>query len=148
MPRRTYYVYILASLASQTRRLYAGVTRDLPRRVWEHRTGALRGRSAHHAARYAINRLVHYEGTENIGAAIAREKQVKAWTRAKRVALIEATNAGWHDLATSWFPGTTGPVTPDSRSLAALGTTGCVTRAHRPSNTAFRFPTNAATPSA
>lgn len=94
----TYYVYILAS---RTRRLYTGVTRNLSRRVWEHRSGAVSG----HTARYAIDRLVYYEATENVAAAIAREKQIKAWARAKRVAVIESTNAGWIDLAEPWFAG-------------------------------------------
>ena len=98
MPRRTSYVYILAS---RTRRLYTGVTRDLLRRVWQHRSGAVPG----HTARYAITRLVHYEAVDDVAAAIAREKQIKSWTREKRLALVERTNAGWLDLAEPWFAG-------------------------------------------
>ena len=91
-----YYVYIVAS---HSRRLYTGVTRDLARRVLAHRRRAVPG----HAARYHTSRLVYFELTENVIAAIAREKQVKAWSRAKRVALIERENAGWLDLAAGWF---------------------------------------------
>lgn len=89
------YVYILAS---RSRRLYTGVTADLARRVVQHRTGGVPG----HTARYRIDRLVHYEVADSIMSAIAREKQIKAWTRAKRVALIEQHNLGWLDLSGNW----------------------------------------------
>jgi putative endonuclease len=91
-----YYVYILAS---DSRRLYTGVTSDLVRRVWEHRQGL----KSRFASRYHISRLVYYEITEDIKTAIGREKQIKNWRRAKRIALIDRTNAGWLDLAAEWF---------------------------------------------
>jgi putative endonuclease len=84
-------VYIMAS---KSRRLYTGVTRDLPRRVASHRLGMTPG----FTSRYRIDRPVHFECTGDVRTALAREKQIKAWTRQKRVALIERTNAGWHDL--------------------------------------------------
>ena len=89
------YVYILAS---RSRRLYTGVTRDLARRVAQHRSGAIAG----HSARYRINRLVYSEVTGQVTPAFAREQQIKAWTRAKRVALIERYNLGWLDLSAAW----------------------------------------------
>lgn len=92
IPRRSYYVYMVASVS---RTLYVGMTNDLARRVHEHRTKAADG----FTARYNVNRLVWYEVTGNVSAAIAREKQVKAYARKKKVALIEAANAGWNDLA-------------------------------------------------
>lgn len=89
---RNYFVYILASLS---RRLYVGVTNDLERRIAEHKSGRCGG----FTARYKINRLVHFEETPDVKVAIAREKQIKRWSRAKKVAMIETTNAGWEDLS-------------------------------------------------
>jgi putative endonuclease len=93
---RACHVYILSS---RSRNLYVGVTSDLLRRVWQHRTHAVPG----HAARYRITRLVHYEETDDIASAIAREKQIKGWLRARKVALIESHNPTWEDLAQDWF---------------------------------------------
>jgi len=81
---RQFFVYVLSS---HSRRLYVGVTNNLERRIWQHRTGA-----HGFTARYHIYRLVHYESTENVIAAIAREKQIKGWGRAKKFSLIETTN--------------------------------------------------------
>lgn len=93
---RTFYVYILASLS---RRLYTGVTNDLGRRLREHRAGVI----GSHVHRYRITRLVFFESTHDIRAAIAREKEIKDWTREKRLQLIEEHNAGWLDLGAAWF---------------------------------------------
>ena len=89
---REYSLYIMAS---RSRRLYVGVTRNLDRRAAQHRTAS----SLSFVGRYRINRLVYFESTPNIRAAIAREKQVKNWFRAKKVDLVEQWNPGWHDLA-------------------------------------------------
>lgn len=89
---RTYFVYILAS---ESRQLHVGVTNDLERRLPEHRAGVGQG----YAFRHGITRLVHFEVTNDVRAAIAREKQVKSWTRAKRLALFEQANPEWRDLA-------------------------------------------------
>jgi putative endonuclease len=91
-----YWVYIMAS---QSGTLYTGVTSDLERRVWEHKTGATGG----FTKRYGCNRLVYFESTGEAYQAIQREKQVKAWTRAKREALIRTLNPGWRDLANDWY---------------------------------------------
>ena len=91
MPK-TYYVYLLAS---RTRRLYLGITSDLERRVWEHRHGV---RSTF-ASGYNMVRLVWFEDFGWVDDAIAREKQVKRWRREKKIALIEAENPEWRDLA-------------------------------------------------
>jgi putative endonuclease len=93
---RSYFVYIVAS---RSRNLYAGVTNNLERRIIEHREGLVPGFSK----RYRIHRLVYYELFGNIRAAIAREKQIKAWSRKKKIALIEADNPTWVDLAESLF---------------------------------------------
>jgi putative endonuclease len=92
---RTFYVYILSS---HSRRLYTGVTNDLRRRLGEHRSGINRG----HTQRYRIHRLVWFESTGDIRRAIAREKEIKSWTREKRMQLIEASNAGWLDPGAGW----------------------------------------------
>ena len=89
---RTYFVYILAN---HSRTIYVGVTNDLTRRLFQHRNGDARG----FTRRYAIQRLVHVETASNPSDAIAREKQIKRWTRAKKVALIEEANPGWVDLS-------------------------------------------------
>jgi putative endonuclease len=93
---RSYYVYILAS---RTRVLYVGVTNNLQRRVYQHRTGT----ASQFTARYRTTRLVYCEETPDIPDAITREKQIKGWTRAKKIALIEADNPQWIDLAGDWF---------------------------------------------
>ncbi|MBA2960566.1 MULTISPECIES: GIY-YIG nuclease family protein [Ramlibacter] len=86
------YVYLLANRRHGT--LYAGVTSDLVRRVHQHRTSVTAGFSA----RYRTTQLVWFETTPSILAAIAREKQLKNWKRAWKVALIEAANPTWRDL--------------------------------------------------
>ena len=93
---REYFVYILAN---KMRRLYVGVTNDLERRVWEHRTKAADG----FTSRYNIDRLVWYASTDQIVDAIERAKEIEAWRREKKVRLIEAENPGWVDLAHDWF---------------------------------------------
>lgn len=92
IPRKPYYVYICAS---HSRTLYVGMTNDLERRMREHRTKATKG----FTSRYNVDRLIWWEVTGNVNAAIAREKQLKGYSRKKKVDLIEATNAGWNDLA-------------------------------------------------
>ena len=93
---RTFCVYILASRSGA---LYVGVTNDLIRRMFEHRTGLVPG----HASRYRIPRLVHVESTTDAIEAIAREKQIKGWRREKKLALIAAANPARDDLAKGWF---------------------------------------------
>jgi putative endonuclease len=93
---RHYYVYMLAS---RTRRLYVGMTNDLERRVWQHKTRVNDG----FTSQYNIERLVWYESTSQVLDAIAREKQVKSWRREKKIELIEADNPGWADLAHDWY---------------------------------------------
>jgi putative endonuclease len=88
----TYCIYILAS---RSRNLYAGVTNNLERRLVEHRQGLVPG----FTARYRIFRLVHFEQFGDIRDAIAREKEIKAWRREKKIWLIERNNPTWVDLA-------------------------------------------------
>ncbi len=86
------YVYILASDRNGT--LYTGVTSDLPKRVGEHRTGALPG----FTDKYKVHRLVYYEVHGDIVAAIAAEKRYKKWYRAWKIRMIEKVNPDWRDL--------------------------------------------------
>ena len=92
MPR-TYFVYILAS---ESRELYVGVTNDLYRRLFEHRT-SLDPNS--YTSRHRTFRLVYWESTGDIIAAIRREKHIKRWTRMRRLELVEQMNPDWRDLA-------------------------------------------------
>jgi len=87
-----YYLYILASGRRGT--LYLGVTNDLVRRVYEHRTDAVPGSTK----KYKVHRLVYYEIHDDIEAAIAQEKRMKHWARTWKVELIEKQNEDWHDL--------------------------------------------------
>jgi putative endonuclease len=86
------YVYMMASQRNGT--LYTGVTSNLPRRVFEHREGLLKGFSS----KYGCKILIWYEPYDNMIDAIAREKQIKAGSRAKKLALIESFNPDWNDL--------------------------------------------------
>ena len=89
----TYYVYILANQTNVA--LYIGVTNNLIRRVWEHRTHA----DPHsHTAKYGIEKLVYFEETSDVTSAIAREKQLKGWNRARKNALVASSNPTWTDL--------------------------------------------------
>jgi putative endonuclease len=87
---REYWVYIMSS---NSRTLYTGVTNNLELRVAQHRQGAVG-----FTAKYRIRRLVYCESTNDVMVAIEREKQIKSWTRAKRIDLITSINPGWDDL--------------------------------------------------
>lgn len=91
-------VYMMASGPRGT--LYVGVTSDLVRRAWQHRTGAVAG----FTSRHGCVRLVWFELAGSMEGAIRREKQLKAGSRARKLALIEAANPGWFDL----YPGLVG----------------------------------------
>jgi putative endonuclease len=94
VPQREYefFVYILCS---RSRTLYIGVTEDLRVRVLQHREK----RPGSFTARYKIDRLVYFERFRYIDNAIARETELKDWNRARKIALIEAVNPTWEDLA-------------------------------------------------
>ena len=91
MPREQ-CVYILANRRQGT--LYTGVTSNLGERIFRNREGLTPG----FASRYGCNRLVFYERYERMDEAIAREKQIKGGSRARKIALIEAVNPDWKDL--------------------------------------------------
>jgi putative endonuclease len=97
MPKRLYYVYILASTS---RILYTGITNSIQRRTYEHREKMVPG----FTSRYNVTQLMYYEVFSDPRLAIGREKQIKAWRREKRVAFIESKNPGWRDLSEEWMP--------------------------------------------
>ena len=91
---KTYATYIMASESGV---LYIGMTNDLERRVFEHRSKLVPGFSA----RYNLRKLVYFECFGDVRAAIAREKELKGWVRKRKVALIGSINPAWNDLATT-----------------------------------------------
>jgi putative endonuclease len=92
---KRYYVNVMTN---QSGTLYTGVTNDLLRRIDEHK----QGKDGQFTSRYRITRLVYVEDTHDIHAALAREKQLKGLTRAKKLALIAKDNPKWVDLSTDW----------------------------------------------
>jgi putative endonuclease len=95
MPSKSYYVYIMTNLSKT---LYVGVTSNLEQRVQQHKQKLIPG----FTAKYNITQLIYYEETSDVLTAIAREKTIKGWLRAKKIALIESANPKWLDLSTTW----------------------------------------------
>ena len=93
---RHYYVYVLGSYSGT---LYIGVTGNLRKRVWQHKEGTTDG----FTKRYEVTRLLYFESFHEVLNAIAREKQLKGWTRAKKIALLEKRNPKWEDLSRDWY---------------------------------------------
>jgi len=114
MNERRYYVYILAS---RSRVLYTGVTNRLLHRVKQHRDGVVPG----FTSRYRIHRLVYFEIFHDVRIAIAREKEIKGWSRAKKVVLIEKRNTAWEDLAVDLFSKFPRKADPSAAKGAASG---------------------------
>jgi putative endonuclease len=94
-----YCVYLLTN---RSRTLYTGVTNDLLRRLYEHR----HPQRPCFTSRYRVTRLVYYEATPSARTAIAREQQIKSWSRPRKIALIRSVNPRWRDLSRSWYPAT------------------------------------------
>ena len=91
-----YYVYILSNITATT--IYVGVTKDLIRRVYEHKNHLDKGSFTD---KYDVTRLVYFESTPDVRAAIEREKQIKSWNRARKNKLIMSMNPKWEDLYNS-----------------------------------------------
>ena len=91
-----YYVYILTNRDDSV--LYIGVTSNLTKRLYEHRNHLADG----FTKRYNVHKLVYFEQTTDVNSAIAREKQLKGWTRKKKIDLISKTNPEWIDLSATW----------------------------------------------
>ena len=92
-----YYVYILTNWNNKV--MYIGVTNDLTRRVYEHKNKLVKG----FTSRYNVNKLVYFEYTSDIKAAIEREKQLKGWIRKRKNELVEQFNPQWNDLSEELF---------------------------------------------
>ena len=92
MHQKQYFVYIMAKGRNST--FYVGMTSDLPKRVWEHKTGIADG----FTKKYGIKNLVYYEVFDDPENAIKREKRLKKWTRAWKMKTIEEINPNWKDL--------------------------------------------------
>lgn len=89
---KQYYVYIMANHKNTV--LYIGITSDLQKRIWEHKSKAVKG----FTAKYNLQKLVYYEVFDDPENAIKREKRLKFWQRQWKRELIEKQNAGWKDL--------------------------------------------------
>jgi putative endonuclease len=96
MHEGSYFTYIMAS---RSHTLYVGVTGDLHKRVFDHKWKEHEG----FTATYNCDRLVWFEGYQDVGKAIAREKQLKGWKRSKKLYLIEKANPAWADLSRDWY---------------------------------------------
>src|SRR5689334_23922578 len=92
-----FYVYIMTN---RSKTLYVGITSGLVKRALQHRNGVFEG----FTSRYKIDRLVYWEKFKSVTVAIAREKQLKGWTRVKKIQLIVGMNPTWEDLSAGWFP--------------------------------------------
>ena len=88
-----YFVYILTNFSNKV--LYIGVTSNLSRRLYEHKHKLVKG----FTEKYNVNKLIYYEFTNDILSAISREKQLKGWTKIKKINLIESKNPNWDDLS-------------------------------------------------
>jgi putative endonuclease len=89
---KKYYVYIMTNKSNHV--LYTGVTNNIARRVWEHKTKIVHG----FTSRYNVDKLVYYEACDDPYAAIGREKQIKGGSRQKKLDLVNHVNAEWKDL--------------------------------------------------
>jgi putative endonuclease len=90
-----YWVYIMSNVSKT---LYIGITNNLQRRIQEHKLGMTPG----FVEQYNIKKLVHMESTNDIYSALNREKQLKGWSRSKKINLIESSNPNWNDLSDKW----------------------------------------------
>jgi putative endonuclease len=109
---RCYFVYFMCN---ESRMLYVGVTNDLRKRVFQHKSRLIPG----FTQRYNLYKLVNFEMFGDIRAAIAREKQFKGWLHSKKVALINAKNPQWKDLAESWFTNSSKSKAPSRGTVAS-----------------------------
>jgi putative endonuclease len=97
MEEKYYYIYIMTTLSNTA--LYTGVTKDLERRVIEHRSD----KGSKFTKKYKLYKLVYFESGESVYAAVAREKQIKAGSRKKKIELINSINPLWDDLFEKYF---------------------------------------------
>ena len=87
-------------MTNRSKALYIGISSKIRKRVFQHKTGVFEG----FTSRYKLDRLVYWEKFKYVDRALAREKQLKRWTRIKKMQLIVSMNPTWKDLAADWFP--------------------------------------------
>ena len=93
---KNYYVYLLTSWNNKV--MYVGMTNNLERRVYEHKNKLVNG----FTKKYNINKLVYFEETSDVNAALSREKEIKKWRREKKDSLVLSSNPKWKDLSDEW----------------------------------------------
>ena len=96
MRDKTYYVYIMSN---QSRTLYIGITSNIQKRAWQHKCHQIEG----FTRRYNVGALVYVEMFNDVSTAISREKQLKHWSRKKKLWLIDQQNPEWRDLSDGWY---------------------------------------------
>lgn len=113
---KSFTVYIMGS---RSLNFYVGFTRDLIDRVWKHKTKYFKDC---HTAKYNIDRLLYFENYQFAAPAIDREKQLKPWSKVKKLALIRTSNPNLEDLAKDWYPQlNAGPSTRRGKAAARSG---------------------------
>ncbi len=93
---KNYYVYIMTNKSGT---LYIGVTNNIKKRVWQHKSKLIDG----FTKKYNIQHLIYFETFDDISSAIAREKVLKGWLRKKKIELINSINPEWNDLSQDWY---------------------------------------------
>lgn len=93
---RSYYVYLLTNWNNKV--MYVGVTNDLERRIYQHKNKLVKG----FTEKYNVNKLVYFEETQDVIAAITREKEIKKWRREKKDQLVNEMNPTWKDISLEW----------------------------------------------
>ena len=93
---RNYYVYLLTNWNNKV--MYVGVTNNLERRMYEHKNKLVEG----FTQKYNVDKLVYFEETKDVHAALEREKEIKKWRREKKNALVLKDNTEWRDLSEGW----------------------------------------------
>jgi len=96
---RHYFVYLLTNWNNKV--IYVGVTNNLLRRVYEHKNKLVEG----FTKKYNLGKLVFFEETSDVVAALSREKEIKKWRREKKDNLVVSMNPDWQDLSAEWFDG-------------------------------------------
>jgi putative endonuclease len=91
-----YYIYLLTNWNDKV--MYVGITKDLMRRLYEHKNKKITG----FTSKYHVHKLVYFEETEDVLTALAREKEIKKWRRQKKNDLVEKKNPEWKDLSSGW----------------------------------------------
>ncbi|MBN1363461.1 MAG: GIY-YIG nuclease family protein [Syntrophaceae bacterium] len=94
---KTYYIYIMTNWNNKV--MYAGVTSDLQKRVYQHKNKLING----FTSKYNVNKLVYFEETNDVQVALNREKEIKKWRREKKNNLVNSVNPEWQDVSEDWL---------------------------------------------